>query len=193
MNKRIQLYGTIMFDYIFITILLNISIVLVIPFIPVVIGLTKYFTTPNEEQSLTIIFKTIKENLKIILQITFFLIFIVSVSIINLYVIDTENSFLVGIVEGLSYIMLLIATILFIHSPIIVCHMNVSFKQLIYNSIMLSFGGLINFFTSIGIVVLFAYMISQSYLVLVFGITLVIYLISRISYNNLIILKEKNK
>lgn len=193
MNKKIQKYGTILFDYMFITILLNISIVLVIPFIPVVIGVTKFFTTPNDEKSLSIIFHTIKNNFKIILQITLFMIILFSAPIINLYVLNTENNTITIVIDMISYIIMVIGLIIFIHMPVIIGYMNVTFKELIYNSIMLSFGNLINFFTNIGICILFIYFITQSYLVLILGIPFAIQLIARLSYNSLVIIKEKNK
>lgn len=193
MNKRIQKYGAMLFDYMFITILLNISIILVIPFIPIVIGVTKYFTTAHEEKSLSVIFHTIKSNFKIILQITLFMIVLFSAPLINLYVLKTNTNTITIVIDIISYIIMFIGLIIFLHMPVIIGYMDITFKELIHNSIMLSFGNLINFFTNIGIAILFVYLITQSYLVLILGIPFAIQLIARLSYNSLIIIKERIK
>lgn len=193
MRGFINKYGELVFDYILFTILLNISLLLIIPFIPMVIGINKYINTEKKDRSLSIIFKTIKEEANIILKVTLFLLIVFGFSIYNLYFLRVNNSILEYIIDGLSYILLFIGTIILIHSPTIIGGMKVTFKQLIYNSLMLIFGGLINFLTSIGIIILFIYFSTNNTLVIIFGITLVIALIARNSYINFINLKERVK
>ncbi|HBY65711.1 MAG TPA: hypothetical protein DEG42_04950 [Acholeplasmataceae bacterium] len=191
--KKLDTIGNIVFDYIISVVILNLSLLLIIPFIPLWVGYQKYVETDLHSRSLRSIFINIKENLRIVSQLTLFLLIIFGFAFINLLWLETEIAFLDIIIKIFSYIMLWIGLTVLIYSPTIITNMNVKFKELIYNSIMLIFGGIINYILSMSLLVVFMYLSIQYIFVLVFGIPLVIYMISRLSILNLNHIKEKMK
>ncbi|MBU0996936.1 MAG: hypothetical protein KKE16_02710 [Firmicutes bacterium] len=192
-QKKIQAIGTLVFDYLFLTILFNIATLLVLPLIPFIIGVQKYIQAEPEDRSLILVFVNIKENLSITLKMTLLLIIMFSFSTANIMLLDTGNLVLDGIVKGLSYVVLMIAFILLMNSPVIITNMNVTFRQALHNSIILIFGRLLNFLIQIAILVLFVYLVLWNFVIYLLGIFLIINLVSRLSYMNYIKLKERLK
>ncbi len=147
--KGLRLLGDVIFEYIAITILLILSACLVLPFIPVCIGVVAYLKNDVNTRTIRDGWIGIKENGWIILKFTIFELILLIFSILNIYFFMThpENNQIVILI--LSYIALFFGIVFFIHAPIIILSMNVNFRQLIYNSIMLIFGGLIRSLTLI--------------------------------------------
>lgn len=193
MNQALQKYGGMIFDFMIITILLNVSMVLVFPFVPMVIGVSKYFTMEEDQRSLSLIFKTIRDDFGNIWKLDLFLIVLIGFGIVNIYFIQPTDPIVHVIATAISFIAIMVGAIIFIHAPIIIGYMKVTFRQLLYNSIMLSFGGILNFLLNLGLTLLFVYLSIRYLLIFVFGITLVIYMISRFSYSNLNNIKERRK
>lgn len=190
MLQKIDVIGTALFNYIILSILLNIGVILILPFIPIVVGISAYHIEHKDNQSLRTIGSSINENRTLIFQFSLFIIAVVTVSITNILVFDTGYTVLETIIDFISYLLLFVAILLVLHGPVLIIEMKLTFKELLFNSIMLPFGGLIAFFTNIGIVLLFGYLTTQSILYFIFGISFVIQAITRFSYQNLIKLKE---
>lgn len=193
MKTKLITIGNIVFDYIFISILINISLLTVIPFISILVGLVAYFNTNTNERSLLIIFKTIKTNIKMIFKLTLLFTIVLGAIVLNLYVIDQDTNIFVNLIKGLSYVGLFILLNIVINGPIILLKMNVTLKQLLANSVLLIFGDIKNYLLIVITVGLFVYGITYSYLVLVLGVYFVISLISKLTYINFKKIRETNK
>ena len=70
MFKNFKKIGDIVFDYVIISLLLTISLLLLIPFIPMYVGVNYYFSKSSEDRSLKDIFICIKNNFGIICKFT---------------------------------------------------------------------------------------------------------------------------
>ncbi|MCF7930808.1 MAG: hypothetical protein K9L02_04820 [Acholeplasmataceae bacterium] len=191
--KKFNTIGILLFDYMISVVLLNLAILLVIPFIPLWIGYQKYIETDLHSRSLKLIFTNIKDNVKIISQITIFLIVLFGFAYFNLMWLKTDLKVIDIFIKIMSYIVLWIGLTILIYAPTIITNMNVTFKQLLYNGIMLIFGGITNYLISLALIVVFLYLSIQSIIVLILGIPFVIYMISKLSIINLNYLKEKMK
>lgn len=174
-------------------VLLNLATLLILPFIPLWIGYQKYAETDLHSRSLRLIFINIKENIKIISQLTLFLVILFGFVAVNLMWLKTDYAILDILIKVISYIVLWIGLTIFIFSPSIITNMHVTLKELIYNSLMLIFGGIINYVIALALLLTFLYLSVQSIFVLIFGIPFVIYMIARLSNINLNSLKEKMK
>lgn len=192
MKSKLISIGTILFDYIFISILINISLITVIPFISTLVGLVAYFNTDVNERSLMIIFKTMKTNIRMIFKLTLLFTIVLGAIVLNLYVINQDTNVFVDLVKGLSYVGLFLILNIVINGPIILLNMNVTMREFLTNCILLIFGGIKNYLLIIITVGLFVYVITYSYLVLILGVYFVIALISKLTYKNFKKLRETN-
>ena len=193
MNNRVVHYGEKVFDFLAITIILNLSMILVLPFVPMVFGVHLFLVTTPEQRSLKQLFVPLRDNPRVVLYTTFFLLLVVSVGYLNLYYLEITNTFVMWLIHGTTYIILFVALLVFINGPTIQNHMTVSFRQLLYNSLTLPLGGIIHTLTSIGILTIYVYGASRHYLFLVFGIPFAMYFVANLSYSNLLKLKERLK
>ena len=138
--KGSRLLGDVIFEYLIITLILILSICLVIPFIPVFVGVIAYLRLDINTRTLRDFWMGIKENIKILIPYSIFELTILAFSILNLYFFLTHPEKNQMIVLILSYIALFIGIVFFIHAPIIILTMKVNFRQLMYNSIVLLIG-----------------------------------------------------
>lgn len=155
--KGLRIVGSYIFEYFLITLLLILSLILVIPFIPVYIGVYNFFKRPMDDRMFIDIFKTIKREFKIIIPYSLVELGLIIFGGLNVYYMtnNPENMNLLFLIA--SYIALIIALILFIHAPAIISNMNVSFRQLLVNSFMLTFGGVLNSLLMAAIVVIYLF------------------------------------
>lgn len=141
---KLQIIGDYLLEFFVITILMILSLALVIPFIPMVVGVTGYFKRDINSRRFKDIFTTIKENWKILIFYTLFQLVIILVSILNIFYFNNhlENSnYFILIV---SHIALIMGIFYLITAPTIIVNMNVTFRQLLYNGFMLLMGKLKN-------------------------------------------------
>ena len=131
--------GDIVFDYVIISLLLTVSLLLLIPFIPMYIGVNYYFSKNSEERSLKDIFICIKNNFGIICKFTILEVLILVFSIGNILFFNT-GSRSNDLITLLSYVFLIFGVIFFVNSSIIINNMNVTLKQLLFNCITFIFG-----------------------------------------------------
>lgn len=188
--KNFGKIGSIIFDYIIITILLSISLFLVIPFIPMFIGTINYFQREKNERQIKDIFIAIKNNLKIIIKVTIFLIIVITISVLNIIYFNS-NEMSNDLITILCYIMLIYSLIIVVNSPILILQMNLKLKQLLFNCITLIFGrwylSILTFILVAGIIIVginFMYLIPF----VLYFIALIIYKSTSI---NFYILKAK--
>ena len=137
--KNFGKIGNIIFDYIIITILLTLSLALVFPFIPILIGTVNYFQREKDERRLKDIFSTIKDNLGIIVKLTLFLIVAIGLSLLNIIYFNSKGMSN-DVITIICYIVLVYCLIIFVNSPILVLQMRLTLKQLLFNCITLIFG-----------------------------------------------------
>ena len=84
--KGLKLIGDYFLEYLIISVLLILSFTLIIPFIPMLIGIVSYFRRKIDDRMLKDIFKPIKENIKIIIKFTVFELILVLFSLISFFV-----------------------------------------------------------------------------------------------------------
>lgn len=196
MMRKITKFGEVFFDYLAITILFFVSLILVIPAIPIYIGIIGYFEKDFDERDLKDIFKTIKNNYKIIIKFTLFQLLIVIIALLNIKILQENKTIIQMIVLGLSWIALFIFLVILIFAPIIIIKMNVNLKQLIYNSIILIFGDFFNTIILISIIVLYiliAFKLPIFNLISIYFITYGVHHLSLININKLKNNKEKKE
>ena len=187
--KGLRIFGDYLFEYFTITLLLIISFVLIIPFIPIFIGIVSYFRRKLDDRMLKDIFKPIKDNFKIIILFTIFELVLIIFSVLNIYYMNTNLEQMNTVMLFISYIGLIIGIYLLIHSPVIILDMNVNFRQLLFNSVFLIMGGFKN--TLLCIVGVLAYAligITIPYLTIVL-IYFIPFLISKLTSKNIIQIK----
>lgn len=185
--------GNILFDYIILTVLFAGSLVLVVPLLPLIIGFQNYAECDLHSRKLTMIFTHIRDHRSMIIRWTMMILVMIFFSISNIIWLSTPYPILDSVVRGFSYVVLLIALTLIIHSPTVLKNMDVTFKQWIRNSMMLILSNPLHYVLSIGLIVILSYGAIQSIVLLIIGLPLVLYAVARLSWINLTQIKEKMK
>lgn len=187
--KGLRIFGDYLFEYFTITLLLILSFVLIIPFIPIFIGIVSYFRRKLDDRMLKDIFKPIKDNFKIIILFTIFELVLIIFSVLNIYYMNTNLEQMNTVMLFISYTGLIIGIYLLIHSPVIILDMKVNFRQLLFNSVFLIMGGFKNTLLCIvGVLVYELIGITVPYLTIVL-IYFIPFLISKLTSKNIIQLK----
>ncbi|MBQ3253752.1 MAG: hypothetical protein IJA65_04265 [Acholeplasmatales bacterium] len=189
--KGLRIIGDYFLEYLIITLLLILSAILIIPFIPVFIGVISYFRRDLDARMLKDIFVPIKENLVIIIKFTIFELVLLSFSALNIYFMNTNLEVMNEFILFISYVGLIIGIIFLINAPIIILNMNVNLRQLLFNSIALIFGGFVNSLLAIAAVGVYVVAgILFPYLLLI-GIYIVPFFVSKYTNQNLLKLKAR--
>jgi len=189
--KTIYEIGEHIFDYCVLSFLLNISLYILIPFIPIYMGVVSYVL--DEDKSLRKIFKYIKENIKVIVSISIFLLLIFVVFYINVFVLQPQYSLLHYFFQVLSYILLFIGIVVFVYSSTIIYYMNVTAKQAILNSLLLVLYNPFKAIVIIGVVIGFIYIGTHSIIFIILGQYMVIFAISKMIKTTILSIKERRK
>lgn len=139
MFKHAMKWGSVIFDYLVITILLTISLALIFPFPLIVTGTHKYFCFKIEERRLATIFTTIGENWSILWKFALLWSFMVALPVIYLvwFNMNGNNQIFISII---AYVVLIFALILISNGPILIIRMNLTLGQLLFNSFTLIYG-----------------------------------------------------
>ena len=168
--KGFKIFGEVVFEYLVITLMIVLSSLSVIGFIPVFIGIVSYFNHKKNDRMFKDIFTTIKDNLKIIIKFTILELIILVVSILNIYYFMNHQEGFNVVILAISYVFLAIGIVFLAHGPMIIIGMNVNLRQLIFNSFLFFFGGFLNSIIAIAalalVVVLAAYI---PYLIIVYA------------------------
>ena len=189
--RGIRILGDYILEFVVITLLVALSAVTVVMFVPMLVGLNGYFKNKKDVRLFRDIFLTIKENYKIIIPYTIFELLIIVFPVLNIYYFNTHplnmNYFLLAV----SYVALVIASIYLATGPTIIVNMNVKFLQLIYNGFMLVFGGLIRSLASIALIAgIFALVLYYPY-VIVATLYVVPLLTTKLMLENFYVLKAR--
>lgn len=139
--KGFRLFGDYAFEFLVITLLLALSAVLIIPFVPMLVGVTGYFKTDINTRRFKDIFTSIGKNRIILIFYTIFQLVIIVFPVLNIYFFNTHPENTNYFVLAVSCIALFIGIIYLVTSPTVIVNMRVNFFQLLYNGIMLIFGG----------------------------------------------------
>lgn len=187
--KGLRILGDYVFEYLLISVLLILSFILIIPFIPIYIGVVSYFRRNIDDRMLKDIFKPIKENIKIIIIFTIFELLILVFSGLNIYFMNTNLESMNEFILIVSYIGFFIGIYFMIFSPIIILNMNVNFRQLVFNSIFVVFGSIKNSLLSIICMVGYLLIGTKIPYIYIIGIYFIPYVISKLTYKNLLTFK----
>ena len=190
--KGLRIVGSYLFEYFVVTLLLVFSLVLVIPFIPIYIGVYNFLKRPMEDRMLSDIFKTIKRDFKIIIPYSLVELGLIIFGGLNIYYMTNNPEQMNSIFLTASYIALFIALVLFIHAPAIISNMNVSFRELLVNSFTLTFGGVTNSLLTAAIVVLYLYGIVNFAWLVPIGIYFLCLVNNQTIERNVLVLKAKS-
>ena len=186
---KLQLFGEYFFEFMLISFLLIVSIGLVIPFVPVLIGVVGYLNRDINTRRYRDIFINIKENWKIIFGFSLFETTLLVLSILNVFYFNTQVENINYVMMVASYIALIFAVIYLITGPTIILNMNVNLKQLIYNGFILFVGNIKN---SLGALILvIGLVIATLYLpyIVIFMLYFVVFACSKLMKESFYILK----
>lgn len=192
--KGLRLFGDYALEILVITLLLTLSACSVIFFVPMIVGVAGFFKNNIDTRLFKDIFITIGKNWKIIIFYTVFQLVIIVFPILNIYYFNTHAegmNFIGYFVLAVSCIALIVGAIFLTTAPTVIVNMNVTFRQLLYNGVMLIFGGAIRSLVCVAVVAgVFALFIFYPFAVI---LTLYVstYLISRFMNENIIKLKAK--
>ena len=139
----LQLFGEYVWEVLVVSLLLAASALLIIPLIPMFIGVIGFFKTDKKTRRFKDIFTTIGSSFGIIALFTVFELIIILFPILNIYFFNTHPENTNYFVLAVCYIALVVGAIYLVNGPIIIVNMSVTFRQLLYNGFMLLFGGII--------------------------------------------------
>ncbi|MDE6442664.1 MAG: hypothetical protein K2L12_07950 [Clostridia bacterium] len=186
-----RIFGDYALEFLVVTLLVALSAFTVIFFVPVIVGVTGYFTRDINSRRFKDIFTTIGKNWKILIFYTLFQLIIIVFPVLNIYFFNTHPENTNYFVLAVSVIALVVGIIYLATAPTVIVNMDVKFRQLIYNGIMMLFGSLWRSIASVlligGVVALILY---YPYAV-VLTLYAVPYLISKFMTENFYHLKAK--
>lgn len=140
--KGLRIAGDYALEFLTVTLLLAVSALLIIPFIPMVTGVTAFFSQDINTRRFKDIFTAIGKNIKIIIFYTLFQLVIIIFPVLNIYFFNTHPQNINYFVLAISCIALIVGIIYLVTAPTVIVNMRVTLRQLLCNGIMLLFGGL---------------------------------------------------
>lgn len=140
--KGLRLFGDYAFEFITVTLIVAVSAFSVILFVPAIVGVTGYFKNDINTRRFKDIFVTIGKNWKILIFYTIFQLIIIVFPILNIYFFNTHPNNINYFVLAVCVIALIVGVIYLATAPTVIVNMDVKFRQLIYNGIMMLFGSL---------------------------------------------------
>lgn len=161
--------GTIVFDFLAITILLTLSLVLIFPFPFILTGVHNYFLYKIDDRRLANIFNILKANWKILLKFSIFWGLVVGLSIFEI-VIFNVNHWRADVLTFICYVMLVLSVIFITDAPMVILRMNVNLRQLLFNCITLIYGCW--WFITLAILLTIGYFVAFAYFPYIGGIGL---------------------
>ena len=189
--KGLRILGDYALEFLVVTLLVALSAFTVIFFVPMIVGVTGYFQNDINSRRFKDIFTTIGRNWKILIFYTLFQLVIIVFPVLNIYFFNTHPENTNFFVLAVCVIALLVGIIYLSTAPTVIVNMDVTFRQLIYNGIMMIFGSLWRSIVSIlliaGIVVLILYY-PYAVLITLYAVPMII---SRLMTENFYYLKAK--
>lgn len=187
----LRIVGDYALEILVVTLLLALSALLVIPFIPMLVGVTGFFSTDINTRRFKDISTTIGKNWKILIFYTLFQLIIIVFPVLNIYFFNTHPQNINYFVLAVSCIALIAGVIFLVTAPTVIVNMRVTLRQLFYNGIMLLFGGFWRSLLSLACVAgLVALLLYYPYLV-VAALYFIPFIIARLMKDNFLKLKAK--
>lgn len=140
--KGLRILGDYALEFLVITVLVALSAASVIFFVPMIVGVTGYFSRGIDARRFKDIFTTIGRNWKILIIYTIFQLVIVVVPILNIYFFNTHPANVNYFVLAVSVVALIVGIVYLATAPTVIVNMEVKFPQLLYNGVMMLFGSL---------------------------------------------------
>ena len=140
--KGLRILGDYALEFLVVTLLVALSAATVLFFIPVIVGVTGYFGNDINTRRFKDIFTTIGKNWKVLIFYTLFQLVIIVFPVLNIYFFNTHPENINYFVLAVSVIALVVGIIYLATAPTVIANMDVKFRQLIYNGIMMLFGSL---------------------------------------------------
>ena len=150
--KGLRLLGDYALEFLVITLLVALSAFTILPFIPILVGVTGYFKEVIDTRRFKDIFNTIGKNWKILIFYTLFQLVIIVFPALNIYFFNTHHESINYFVLAVSCIALIVGIFYLVTAPTVIVNMNVTLRQLFYNGIMLLFGGFLGSLISLACV-----------------------------------------
>ena len=150
--KGLRIVGDYALEFLVITLLVAISAVTIVFFIPVLVGVTAFFGNEMGMRRFKDIFTAIGANWKILIFYTLFQLVMIVVPVLNIYFFNMHPEQTNYFILAVSCVALVVGVIYLTTAPTIIVNMKVSFFQLLRNGIMLVFGSWWRSIVSIGIV-----------------------------------------
>ena len=140
--KGLRVFGDYALEFLVVTLLVALSAMTAIFFVPVIVGITGYFKNDINARRFKDIFTTIGRNWKVLIFYTLFQLIIIVFPVLNIYFFNTHPENVNYFVLAVSVIALLVGIIYLATAPTVIVNMEVKFRQLIYNGVMMLFGSL---------------------------------------------------
>ena len=140
--KGLRILGDYALEFLVVTLLVALSALTVIFFIPMIVGVTAYFSNDINTRRFKDIFTAIGRNWKILIFYTLFQLIIIVFPVLNIYFFNTHPENMNYFVLAVSVVALFVGTVYLATAPTVIVNMDVKFRQLIYNGIMMLFGSL---------------------------------------------------
>ena len=150
--RGLRIVGDYALEFLVITLLVAASAVTVLPFIPILVGVTAFFGNEMGMRRFKDIFTAIGANWKILIFYTLFQLVIMVFPILNIYFFNTHPEQMNYVIYAISYFVLFIGVVYLATAPTVIANMEVSFFQLLRNGIMMVFGSWWRSLLSIGII-----------------------------------------
>ncbi len=189
--KGFRLFGDYALEFLVVTLLVAVSALSVIFFVPVIVGVTGYFSNGIDARRFKDIFTTIGKNWTILIFYTLFQLIIIVFPILNIYFFNTHPDNVNYFVLAVSVVALLVGIIYLATAPTVIVNMNVKFRQLIYNGIMMIFGSLWRSLLAVLLIAGVVLLILYYPYVVILTLYAVPLLISRLMNENFYYLKAK--
>ena len=189
--KGLRLFGDYAFEFLVVTVLVALSVASVIFFVPMIVGVTGYFSNDIDTRRFKDIFTTIGKNWKVLIFYTIFQLVILVFPTLNIYFFNTHPENTNYFVLAVCVIALFVGIVYLATSPTVIANMDVKFRQLIYDGIMMIFGSLWRSAVSVLIIVGIVALVLFYPYVLPLTLYAAPFAISRFMAENFIRLKAK--
>lgn len=150
--RGLRVVGDYALEFLVITLLVALSAVTILPFIPMLVGVTAFFGNEMGTRRFKDIFTAIGANWKILIFYTLFQLVIILFPVLNIYFFNTHPEQINYFVLAVSYVALVVGMVLLSTAPTVIANMNVNFFQLLRNGIMMVFGSLWRSLVSLAII-----------------------------------------
>lgn len=140
--RGLRIVGDYALEFLVVTLLVALSALSVIFFIPMLVGVTGYFSNSLDVRRFKDIFTTIGKNWKVLIFYTLFQLIIIVFPVLNIYFFNTHPENTNYFVLAVSVVALVVGVMYLATAPTVIVNMKVKFRHLIYNGIMMLFGSL---------------------------------------------------